>query len=82
MKDGKTELMKLLIGNVLIETDNIEAVEKLTTHTVRLYFVSGYTLEVVCGLKSTHRAVWDQDADGLIQTLQNTDSYQKKENRD
>ena len=74
--------MKLLIGNALIEIDNIETVEKLMTHTVRLHFGSGYTLEVICSLKSTHRDVWNQDADGLIQTLQHTDSYQKKENRD
>ena len=74
--------MKLLIGNVLIETDNIETVEKLTAHTVRFHFVSGYTLQVICGLKSAHHAVWDQDADGLIQTLQHADSYEKKKNTD
>lgn len=71
--------MKLLVGKMLIETDYIEIVEKLTEHTVRLNFVSGYTLEVVCGVKSNHRAFWSQDATGFIQTLQNTDSvyYQK-----
>ena len=70
--------MKLLVGKVLIETDCIETAEILTTHTVRLNFISGYTLEVVCGLKSTHNAVWNQDADGFIQTIQNTDSYKTK----
>ena len=70
--------MKLLIGKVLVETDYIETAERLTAHTVRLNFVSGDTLEVICGLKSTHLAVWNQDADGFIQTIQNTDSYKTK----
>ena len=74
--------MKLLVGSILIETDHIEIVEKLTPHTVKLQFVSGHTLEVICGLKSTHRAVWSQDANGFIQTLQNTDDYEKKRDGD
>ena len=75
--------MKLLVGKVLIETDYIEIVEKLTAHTVRLHFVSGYILEVVCDVKSNHCAFWNQDADGFIQTLQSTDyvHYQQKKER-
>ncbi len=65
--------MKLLLGKVLIETDHIETVEKLSPHTVKVFFVSGRTLEVVCGIRSTTPAVWDQAADGFIQTIQNTD---------
>ena len=64
--------MKLLVGKVLIETDNIEFVEWQSAHTVKIYFVSGYELEVVCGITTKHHAVWDQDADGFIQTLLNT----------
>ena len=49
--------MKLLVGKVLIETDHIETVEKLSPHTVKVFFVSGRTLEVICGIKSTTPAV-------------------------
>lgn len=65
--------MKLLLGNVLIETDHIEIVERVSTYTVKVYFVSGNELEVHCGIKSSSRATWDQDADGFIQSIQNTD---------
>ena len=65
--------MKLLLGKLLIETDHIEIVEKVAPHSVQIVFVSGNTLEVHCGIKTTGPAVWDQDADGFIQTIQNTD---------
>ena len=65
--------MKLRVGKFLIETDYIEMVEWLSPHTAKLYFVSGTTLDVVCGIKTTSPATWDQDADGFIETLQNTD---------
>ena len=65
--------MKLLLGKLLIETDHIETVERVAPHTVKVGFVSGYVLEVHCGVKTTAPAVWDQDADGFIQTSQNTD---------
>ena len=65
--------MKLLLGNVLIETDHIEIVEKIAPHTVKIVFVSGNTLEVHCGIKSSSPAVWDQEADRFIQTIQNVD---------
>ncbi len=66
--------MKLRMGDVLIETDHIEIVERVAHHTVKLFFVSGKVLDVHCGVKSDAPAVWNQDADGLIQTLQNTDA--------
>ena len=66
--------MKLRMGDVLIETDHIEIVERVAPHTVKLFFVSGKVLDVHCGVKSDAPAVWNQDADGLIQTLQNTDA--------
>ena len=65
--------MKLLLGNVLIEINHIETVERVSAHTVKIGFVSGYVLDVHCGIKSTARATWEQDADGLIQTIQHTD---------
>ena len=65
--------MKLQIGKFLIETDYIEMAERLSPHNVKLYFVSGETLDVVCGAKTTAPATWDQDADGFIQTLHNMD---------
>ena len=66
--------MKLRLGDVLIETDYIEIVERVAHHTVKLFFISGKVLEVHCGVKSNAPAVWNQDADGFIQTLQNTDT--------
>ena len=66
--------MKLRIGDVLIETDYIEVVEWVAPHTVKIFFVSGKVLDVHCDIKSNAPAVWNQDADGLIQTLQNTDA--------
>ena len=65
--------MKLLLGKLLIETDYIETVERVAPHTVKVGFVSGYILEVHCGIKTTAPAVWDQNADGFIQTIQNAD---------
>ena len=65
--------MKLRVGKFLIETDYIEMVEWLSPHTAKLYFVSGTTLDVVCGIKTTAPATWDQEAEGFIQTLENTD---------
>ena len=70
--------MKLLLGKTLIETDHIETVERMSPQTVKIQFRSGKTLEVVCGMKTTHPAVSDQDADGFIQTLLNTETYEKK----
>ena len=66
--------MKLRLGDVLIETDHIEIAERVAYHTVKLFFVSGQVLEVHCGVNSDALAVWDQDADGFIQTLHNTDA--------
>ena len=66
--------MRLRIGNVLIETNHIECVERVAPHTVKLFFVSGKVLEVHCGIKSEAAATWNQDADGFIQTIHNTDA--------
>ena len=65
--------MKLLLGKVLIETDHIESIERTSVHTVNIQMVSGQVIEVVCGVKTDAPAVWDQMADGFIQTIQNTD---------
>ena len=64
--------MKLLLDKVLIETDYIEIVEKVGPHTVKIVFVSGSTLEVHCGIRSSSSATWHQDAEGFIQTIENT----------
>lgn len=64
--------MKLRLGDVLIETDHIEMADKVSPHTVKLVFISGTKLEVHCGVKSKAPATWNQDAEGLIQTLENT----------
>lgn len=69
--------MKLRMGDVLIETDHIEIVERVAPHTVKLFFVSGKVLDVHCGVKSDTPAVWNQDAGGLIQTLHNTDAVKQ-----
>lgn len=70
--------MKLLLGKVLIETDHIEGIERLSAHSVKIHFVSGYQLDVTCGIQTTARATSEQDADGFIQTILNTDQYEKK----
>ena len=51
--------MKLRLGKVLIETDHIEMIERLSPHNVKLFFVSGNVLEVVRGIKSTAAATWE-----------------------
>lgn len=66
--------MKLRLGDVLIETDHIEFVERIAHHTIKIFFVSGKMLEVHCGVKSDAPATWHQDADAFIQTVQNTDA--------
>ena len=66
--------MKLRVGNVLIETDYIEMVERVAPHTVKVFFTSGTVLDVHCGIKSDATAFWDQDANGFIQTIHNTDT--------
>ncbi|MDE0681715.1 MAG: hypothetical protein OXI63_02250 [Candidatus Poribacteria bacterium] len=65
--------MKLRLGDVLIETNYIEIADKVAPHTVKLFFLSGATLDVHCGVKSDHPATWIQDAEGLLQTLENMD---------
>ena len=70
--------MKLQVGKVIIETDYIEMVERLSEHTVKLFFVSGGILDVVCGIKTTAAATWPQDADAFIRVLQNTEKPDKK----
>ena len=73
--------MKLQVGKVLIETDYIERVERLSQHTVKLFFVSGKSVEVVCGIKTTSAsaATWPEDADAFIRVLQNTEKPKKNQ---
>lgn len=66
--------MKLLVGAVVIETDNIETVTKETDHNVTVEFVSGNILQVVCGIQTTGKAFWQEDSDHFIQTLLNMDA--------
>lgn len=70
--------MKLLLGDVLIETDHIEYAERMSPHIVKLQFVSGTEIEVACGIKAQHHATSDQDAKGFLQTLLNAEGYEKK----
>lgn len=70
--------MKLQVGKVLIETDYIEMVERQSQHTVKLFFVSGRSVDVVCGIKSTTAATWPQDADAFLRVLQSTEKPKKK----
>ena len=70
--------MKLQVGKIMIETDYIEMVERQSEHTVKLFFVSGKILDVVCGIKATAAATWPQDADAFIRVLQNTEKPDKK----
>ena len=65
--------MKLRLEKVLIETDHIESIERTSVHTVNIQMVSGQVIEVVCGVQTDAPTVWDQMAEGFIQTIQNTD---------
>ena len=65
--------MKLRIGDFLIETDHIEMIEWLSEYNVKIFFVSGRTLDVVCGIQTTSSAFWNQTAEEFIQTIHNTD---------
>ena len=58
--------MKLRVGKLLIETDHIEMVEWLSEHNVRVFFVSGMTLDIVCGMQTTSPAFSEQTADEFI----------------
>ena len=49
-------------------------VMKIRAHTIKVFFASGKVLDVHCGIKSDAPAVWNQDANGFIQTIHNTDS--------
>ena len=67
--------MKLQLGNVVIETDNIEYTEKIDNRTVDIYFISGIKVEVDCDdFYSTNSATWDGDTDNLIQVILEVDS--------
>lgn len=74
--------MKLRLGDVLIETEHIESVEKVAPHTVKIFFASGNVIEVLCGIKGESKATWVQDANGFMQTVHNTDTLKpsNKEN--
>ncbi len=42
--------MKLRLDKVLIETDHIEHIEKVSPHTVKVYFISGNVLNTFAKL--------------------------------
>ena len=68
--------MKLRLGNTIIETDYIEYAQKQSSGTARIYFISGNTLDVVCGLKTTdpRAATFDGTADQFLEAIENTDT--------
>lgn len=65
--------MKLRLGETLIETDHIEMVKKVSPHSVKVFFISGNEIEVLCGIEGDSLSTWEQDANGFIQTIHNTD---------
>ena len=72
---GGPRMMKLRRGNTVIETDHIEYTQKLSSGMAKRYFTSGYTLDVVCGIKSTdpRAATFDRTAGQFLDTIENTD---------
>lgn len=66
--------MKLQVGEVVIETDNIETVTKETDHNVTVKFVSGNSLQVVCGIQTIGKAFWQEDSDHFIETILEMDA--------
>ena len=73
--------MKLRLGDVLIKVDHIEFADKVAPHTVKLVFVSETTLDVHCGIKSDRAATWNQDAEGFLHMLENTDAVKDSNNK-
>ena len=63
-----------------IETDHIEMAGRVAPHTVKFVFISGTTLDVQCGVKLEAAVTWNQDADGFLQTLENTDTVKDPDN--
>lgn len=62
--------MKLELGRTVIETNNIEFIEKTDDHTVEVHFISGKLKEIDCdNIFSTSRATWDGNADDLMQII-------------
>lgn len=69
--------MKIRCGNTIIETDYIEYTQKLSSGAAKVYFTSGQTLEVLCGLKTTdpRAATFEGTADQFLDTIENTGEW-------
>ena len=67
--------MKFRCGDTVIETDYIEYVQKQSSSAARIYFISGYVLDVVCGIKTTdpRAATFDGTADQFLDSIESTD---------
>ena len=64
--------MKLRLGNTIIETDYIEYVQKLTSHSAKIAFTSGEVITVICEtIANTHVAEYDSDVDTLLDIIGN-----------
>lgn len=68
--------MKLRCGDTVIETNYIEYVQKQSSGTAKIYFISGNTLDVVCGLKTTNprAAIFEGTANQFLDAIENTDT--------
>ena len=71
--------MKLRCGNTVIETDHIEYTQKFSSGSAKIYFTSGYTLDVVCGIKTSdsRAATFDGTAEQFLNTIENTDKLKQ-----
>lgn len=67
--------MKLRCGDTVIETDYIEYAQKQGSSTAKIFFISGYVLDVVCGVKTTdpRAATFEGTADQFLDAIENTD---------
>ena len=72
--------MKLRLGDTLIETDHIEQAVINSENTVAITFISGKSITVVCGGRSTpSRAWWDMGPEALLNHLEQQDYLMLRE---
>ena len=71
--------MKLRFSDTVIEIDHIAYTQKLSYGTVRVHFISGDVLDVVCGIKTTDPRVvtFEGTAEEFLDTIENTDKFKQ-----
>lgn len=73
--------MKITLGAVVIETDYIVTVIKKSPHTCEVTFITGSTLDIVCGAKTAKldAGEFNGDSDQFLNYIENIDRKQREE---